>query len=310
MPKKGQLSGYFIKCEYCGKEVYKTKSQYKKAEHHFCSTKCQKRMLHEQTYEDRECIICGKLFHVPIISTQKLCSVECQKIWQTTQVGELNKRYHRTYLPCDYCGEKVPVMDCELKLFKHHFCGDICRQKWYSASYSQSEEWKEESRIRAAKILTDGKIDTNTTPQKIINHILDDMNVKYVNEGNYKYYAVDNDLTDYGLIIEVMGDFWHCNPNKYSKEKMYERQKKTISRDRAKHTYIKNYHNIEILYLWETDIMNNKELCKKLIKLYIDSNGYLENYHSLNYDLDNGTVFLKHKEDQIIPYQEQDIFNA
>jgi len=47
------------------------------------------------------------------------------------------------------------------------------------------------------------------------------------------------------------------------------------------------------LYLWEEDILNNIDLCEKLILLYINKKGLLDNYHSFNYYLDNEDLFLK-----------------
>lgn len=105
------------------------------------------------------------------------------------------------------------------------------------------------------------------------------------------------------LMIEVMGDFWHTNPLKYNKENLRDIQKKRIPRDKAKHTYIRNKYNIEILYLWENDIYNNIELCELLIKEYIKSNGNLKNYHSFNYIINDGEIVLN--DEIIIPFQDR-----
>jgi hypothetical protein len=99
-----------------------------------------------------------------------------------------------------------------------------------------------------------------------------------------------------------MGDFWHCNPIKYNKTNMRDIQKKRIPKDKAKHTYLKNNYNIEVLYLWEDDIYNNFDVCKCLINKYINNNGVLENYHSFNYYLkDNDLILI---DNIIIPYQD------
>lgn len=119
------------------------------------------------------------------------------------------------------------------------FCNNKCRREWYSKVFSQDEKWKEESRKRAVRILENRKIDTNTKPQIITNIILNDMGVSYINEKGFKYYTVDNYLDKYNLVIEVMGDFWHCHPLKYNKETLQEIHIKRISRDKAKHTYFK-----------------------------------------------------------------------
>lgn len=77
-------------------------------------------------------------------------------------------------------------------------------------------------------------------------------------------------------------------------------QKKDIDRDKSKHTYIKKYQGIEILYLWESDIKNNPLLCEELIKKYIESNGKLEEYNSFNFSFcDNN---LKLNNNIIKPY--------
>ena len=146
---------------------------------------------------------------------------------------------------------------------------------------------------------------TNSKPQLIVNDMLDNLGIQYRNEENFKYYAVDNYLVDYNLVIEVMGDFWHCSPFKYSKDKAYAHQLHTISRDKAKHTYILNYHGIEILYLWETDIDKNPDVCERLIVEYVNNAGVLDNYHSFNYHLaDDGQLCLNAS--IIVPYQQQE----
>lgn len=306
MPAKGELSGYFVKCQNCGKEVYKTKSQYNKAKHHFCSTKCQKEFEHKEKYEDRKCEICGELFNVSKKSTQRFCSTECQCLWQTKQVGILNPKFARKEIECEYCGEKYFIRNYKVEYTGHKFCSNKCRQAWYSEVFSKDMNWREESKKRAVRILENRQLDTNTKPQQIINSVLNEMNISYVNEKGFKYYAVDNYLDDFNLIIEVMGDFWHCNPIKYSSSNKYDIHKKRIPRDKAKHTYFKNNYNIEILYLWEHDIYNNLDICKALIDKYINNNGILQNYNSFNYHLENGN--LKLNDNIIIPYQ--DMVNA
>ncbi len=79
--------------------------------------------------------------------------------------------------------------------------------------------------------------------------------------------------------------------------------KNRIPKDKAKHTYIKNHYNVEILYLWEDDIYNRLYLCKRLIKQYIKSKGILPNYHSFNYHIKHNKLELN--ENIILPYQDR-----
>lgn len=300
MPPKGKLTGEYVPCEWCGKSVYKTRSQLNKHEHHYCSNKCQSEKKHMETYEHRPCEICGELMHISKKSTQRFCSIECQRIWQTRQVGELNKRFSQEKISCDYCGNEFFVKKYKTNMNQNHFCSKKCRQAWYADVWSQSDNWKEESRKRAINILTNNTTTTLTKPQAIVNCLLDSCNIQYNNEEPFVYYAVDNYLVDYNLIIEVMGDYWHANPIKFNN--LNDLQRKNISRDKAKHTFINKYYGIQILYLWEKDILERPELCMSLIKLYIDNNGIIDNYHSFNYDSCNDEFVLSNH--LIQPYQD------
>ena len=292
MPAKGQRSGYTFNCENCGEEVYQTKTQYERAEHHFCSNKCQKQYQHNQLFEDRKCEICNNTFHVSKKSAQRFCSIECQNKWQTTRVGENNPQTNRIKCNCTNCKKLIKIKPSRYERYKNHFCNKKCKQEWFLNVLYKTKEWKEKSRIRAAKILKDNKNTLNTKPQIMINQLLEEMNISYRNEEVFEYYSVDNYLYDNNLIIEVMGDFWHSNPIKYSLDNLKEIQKQRIPKDKTKHTYIKKYYNIEILYLWEKDIYDNIDLCKNLILEYIANDGILKNYHSFNYTNQNNILTL------------------
>lgn len=136
--------------------------------------------------------------------------------------------------------------------------------------------------------------------------ILEKNNISFEREKSVKYYCIDNYLVESKLMIEVMGDYWHSNPLKFS-NKINQIQYDRIPKDKAKHTYVKNKYNVEILYLWESsDIYGNQNLCEKLILEYIKRNGKLYNYHSFNYCLnENGDVCIK--DNLIIPYQDKNI---
>lgn len=164
-----------VKCENCGKIVTQTRTQYNRAQHHYCSNKCQKEFQHKLTHEIRKCLICNQEFKVSKRSTKTLCSTDCQKEWQKLQTGEKNPRYTRQKAICEHCGKEIVVKKYKTENGQHLFCSNKCRMTWYSQVWSQKEDWKEKSRIRAAKILESGFIGTNTKPQRIINDMLDEM---------------------------------------------------------------------------------------------------------------------------------------
>ena len=138
----------------------------------------------------------------------------------------------------------------------------------------------------------------------IVNELLDKLLVSYERERAYKYYAVDNYLIDFDLIIEVQGDYWHANPIVFY-SKLNDIQYDRILKDKRKHTYIKNQYGIEVLYLWENDIINRPEVCGKLIQLYVENRGILSNYHSFNYGIQGKDLVLN--DNIIVPYQDREI---
>ena len=292
-------------CDNCGAKLIRKKSHYdrqvKLGQHQYCSLKCQKEFMHKQTYEFRKCEICGSEYECPKISTQRFCSPSCQGKWQSTMTGTLNARFTQVQHNCDYCG-KLYYMKKYKTNQEHNFCSFECQRKWFCEFYIQTDEFKQASRERAIEMLENGKMPVvYTKPQLIINNILDELNIQYVNNYGIKYYSVDNYLLQYNLMIEVMGDYWHSNPLKFSYEKLNDIQLSRIPRDKAKHTYVVNQYNIEILYLWEYDILNNPLLCKQLIIQYVNNKGILKNYQSFNYSYDDKLIL---NNDIVVPYQD------
>lgn len=98
-----------------------------------------------------------------------------------------------------------------------------------------------------------------------------------------------------------MQEYWHADPRRFDVIK-YVQQKASIARDKSKDSYIKNKYGYNILYLWERDIEDTPEICKALIMAYVGNNGKLDNYHSFNYHIENGT--LKLNDTLITPYSE------
>lgn len=294
-------TGVYTQCEYCGKTVYKTLSQYNNRKQHFCSNKCQSLLKREIAFEHRPCEVCGEDMYLSKKSTQRFCSTECQRTWQIGNTGFKNKRFQGGYVKCENCGNDFLLGKYRLELNTRHFCSTACRQTWYADVWSQSDEWRLESKERAANLLKDNPVVTQTKPQLITNSILDSLGITYRNEEVYTYYSLDNYLPEFDLAIEVMGDYWHSSPFKYP-DTVNDRQRQVIARDKAKHTYMKKFYGIEILYLWESDILKRPDVCTKLIRHYIECGGSIQNYHSFNYSVVDGRLALN---DVIVrPYQD------
>ena len=220
------------------------------------------------------------------------------------QKGENSPRWvDRVKIICDQCKCDIELTPYNTKNQEHYFCSRECMGKWRSKNlsgenspvYGRADEiWTPEMRLKAAENAVIRLKELNfsrkpTKPQLITNDLLDGMGIKFENEYDCKYYLVDNYLTDYNLMIEVMGNYFHCSPVTNLENS---RKVKIIGKDKAKHTYIKKYKSIEVLYLWEKDIHENIDVCKSLVEKYVKNNGILENYHSYNYHLNDGKLEL------------------
>jgi G:T-mismatch repair DNA endonuclease (very short patch repair protein) len=274
-------------------------------DNNFCSDKCSREFYSKKRTEEKVCEYCGQNFVVKKshVDIARFCSRECKDRWQSTDAncGENHPCFQGLTRKCAECGKTIPIRKHRLKIQENFFCNKECRIKYYKNPQNRTEKQKEASKAFAKNAIKYIK-PTLTSPHKIINEILDKNSIIYRNEELIHYYKLDIYLPDFNLGIEVQGDFWHCSPIRY-KNVIYERQRKCIIKDKAKHTYVKNKFGYEILYLWEKDINTNPKLCEKLIQKYIRNNGVLFNYHSFNYFLDRDKLELKNK--IIVPYQDK-----
>jgi very-short-patch-repair endonuclease len=70
------------------------------------------------------------------------------------------------------------------------------------------------------------------------------------------------------LMIEVDGDFWHCNPKSKFSIPEYSVQKKNIIKDEIKNKWCLN-NDFILLRFWETDINNNPDTVIETLKKYL-----------------------------------------
>ena len=266
------------------------------------------------------CFSCGEKIIRPIGHFYKervYCSLECRDKYKTNFLsGENSPWYKRVNTVCTNCGKEISVIPFEYNLRNEYgdsnnFCSRECyceyRSKYYIGEKHPmfgrpvSEENKQRIREQNVRLIAEGKMpQTMTKPHIAIYNLLIENKIECENEHPLKYHSIDIYLKDYNLMIEIMGDYWHGIPIKYKYSDLNKQQLKSVKQDKSKHTYVKKYHNIEILYLWERDINKNIELCWYLIQSYISNNGVLDNYNSYNYSLTDGNLTLK---EQIIqPY--------
>jgi hypothetical protein len=220
------------------------------------------------------------------------------------QSGENSPRWKERYeVNCAYCNSIIEKTESKLQKSENNFCNYECMGKWMSnnligknnPNYDNGSAWTEEMRRNSSERSVQRLVESDfkfyrTKPEKIVDTFLDKLKIRYQSEYDCKYYLIDKYLFDYNLMIEVQGNYFHCNPTMNIENN---RKEKIIRKDKSKNTYIKKYKNIDVLYLWEKDINDNPKICEKLIELYIKNNGSLENYHSFNYESNSDGIKLK-----------------
>lgn len=68
----------------------------------------------------------------------------------------------------------------------------------------------------------------------------------------------DFKISGKNILIEIDGDYWHCNPNTKFKEPIYEAQKNNLQKDEIKNKWCSD-NNFILIRIWESDINNNLE---------------------------------------------------
>lgn len=134
-----------------------------------------------------------------------------------------------------------------------------------------SEETKELLRqITISRIKNNKFPQTNSTIHIKFRELLIKLNVKFEEEVKIGKFSFDFKVGN--VLIEVQGDYWHCNPflEKYREPKT-KGQRVNYLRDFVKDRFINEDTNYQLEKVWENDINNNiekVELClKKLLNV-------------------------------------------
>lgn len=299
-PNLRNRNGKIVNCYNCNEVFHLARYRIESQERYFCSNDC--RIEWTKSYEfskvmqnekgnikiKTHCKECGVEFEKKPSEFVKhgfhYCSRNCIASYRLKEKNP-NPKKDKIKVCCYTCNKEKFVNESIFKKNKYFFCSSFCYQ---------------EKRIE----ISDFK-QTGTRIHLDINKLLNDLNISYKNEKSMGYYSIDIFLDKYNLCIEIMGDYWHGSPLKYNDHsQLNEIQLKNIKRDRVKNKFINSRYKTKILYLWETDINKNVELCKELINEFVDNKGNLVNYNSFNYDLNDGRLELVRN---ITPYWNQTV---
>jgi len=130
--------------------------------------------------------------------------------------------------------------------------------------YWSKDENRDAQRVRHVKWMQISQCGKESKLETLFKSLLDALKIEYDFQYNCGGFLYDFRLLNTNILIEVDGDFHHCNPNTYS-EPSYEIQKHTIEHDKIKNeTACSN--NFILLRFWENDI---KKHPAKVIKILL-----------------------------------------
>lgn len=108
-----------------------------------------------------------------------------------------------------------------------------------------------------------------TKLEKLFEDILNSLGIEYVFQYPVNGYNYDFYITNKNLLIEVDGDWWHCNESA-GFTPVYDSQKHTIEHDKIKNQWAID-NGYKLIRFWESDINNNRiDVVEKLIEIMKD----------------------------------------
>jgi G:T-mismatch repair DNA endonuclease (very short patch repair protein) len=172
---------------------------------------------------------------------------------------------------CLYCGAEMKVKASVNEEGNGKFCSRSCSAKYNMEHadlknklseghrrFFETEEGKLKRIEMGIKGCLAAREGHETYIEKTIREVLDRIGVVYESQKPMYYWVCDFYLPDYDLVIEVMGDYWHCNPSIYKEPDQI--QRRNIRRDKGKRAYLQKCGH-RYLELWESDINNQIPLC-------------------------------------------------
>lgn len=298
-----------INCTTCKNELVRNNSQIKasKTGNFFCNRECRVKWDSQKFKDNRfdyKCPICNNTLKLSesIARTKKFCSLKCSAKYKNTKGN--------TEVSCDYCNGKFNKLNS--KITEKNFCKKSCSTLWVSENLNtqviknciicdkdyivgknrenNTKTCSKDCHYEHIRILsTEGHMaeqlrqngikafisqkKSDTLPERYVQDYLEKECISFESQlCMYNKFIVDFYLIDFDVVLEVYGDYWHCNPKFYgyedNKKEPNKYQIKQMKKDKARKSYLtKCGHNFT--HLWEDDIYKNLE---EIIKPIINQN--------------------------------------
>ncbi len=124
--------------------------------------------------------------------------------------------------------------------------------------YQENPQLKKDASNRRIKWLKSKLINKKSKLEIKFETILRLIDINYIDQYEFNGRLFDYYITDKNILIEIDGDFYHCNPNSKHKDVKYETQLLTKNNDILKDKICKD-SNITLIRYWEKDINERPE---------------------------------------------------
>lgn len=212
-----------------------------------------------KTHQYKNGIVEDRIYHfqLPEVQTQiKKTVKEKYGVEFISQLPEIKKRMKETYASKQH----PPRIVSEETRQKHSLAS---KKKWANAEYKE----RTSNSIRLSKQLSTTNHNSNNTQDplykssKLHMNIREELNLSaygFLSEQIIDWYVADELHPDKKIIIEINGDFWHANPEKYSENDIIKAPGEAfVAGDKWKKDMEKYKKYIELGYelivIWESD---------------------------------------------------------
>ena len=133
--------------------------------------------------------------------------------------------------------------------------------------YWSKPENREQRRLSQVEHLRIRQVNTKSKLEQKFEDMMKEVGVQFLNQFPLDGYLFDFYIPKHNVLIEVDGDWYHCNPDIHPKP-IHEIQKFVTENDNKKNEVVKD-NNITLLRFWENDINNNPETIKTELSRYL-----------------------------------------
>lgn len=246
----------------------------------FCSKKCYTLFQSSEKNPSRirkeiQCGACGKSFFVKnyMKYRAKFCSTECSTLGQSRP----EQKSYKVTKVCASCDKTYEVH--QYRSNKSKFCSRKCHYKFgqgnnkclWCGNFFSSQSHKNR---RFCSQTCSVKYFGPSGLEKTIESLIDETNAKYIAQHTIKTtngrFVVDFIVND-NIIIDIHGDYWHCNPQYYSPNYYHKQIRKTAEeiwqRDEFRKIELENM-GFSYFVIWENH--KNKSIFLDNINEVID----------------------------------------